>query len=99
MFASLIIRLFQLVFSAGIVFFSHNKSAGTVFRLVFSAKRKQISKCNMSVFGSTTKVPSKRQNDWQNSVCILKIKEFKIRDLLPRLGGMVGFSLWNFSAV
>jgi len=53
----------------------------------------------MSVFGSTTKVPSKRQNDWQNSVCILKIKEFKIRDLLPRLGGMVGFSLWNFSAV
>jgi len=37
--ASLIIRLFQLVFSAGTVFFSHNKSAGTVFRLIFSAKR------------------------------------------------------------
>jgi len=53
----------------------------------------------MSVFGSTTKVPSKRQNDWQNSVCILKIKEFKIRDLLPRLGGMVGFSLDFFSRV
>ena len=35
---SLIIRLFQLVFSAGTVFFSHNKSAGTVFQLVFSAK-------------------------------------------------------------
>ena len=39
MFASLIIRLFQLVFSAGTVFFSHNESAGTIFRLVFLAKR------------------------------------------------------------
>ena len=39
LFASLIIRLFQLVFLAGTVFFSHNKLAGTVFRLVFSAKR------------------------------------------------------------
>ena len=39
LFASLIIRLFQLVFSVGTVFFSHNKSAGTMFRLVFSAKR------------------------------------------------------------
>ena len=39
MFASFIIRLFQLVFSAGIVFFSPNKSAGRVFCLVFSTKR------------------------------------------------------------
>jgi len=39
LFVSLIIRTFQLVFSAGTLFFSHNKSAGTVFRLVFSAKR------------------------------------------------------------
>ena len=39
MFASLIIRLFQLVFSDGTVFFSHNKSAGTVFRLIFLVKR------------------------------------------------------------
>ena len=39
LFASFIIRLFQLGFSAGTVFFSHNKSAGTVFRFVFSAKR------------------------------------------------------------
>ena len=38
MFVSFIIRLFQLIFSAGTVFFSHNKSAGTVFRLVFPAK-------------------------------------------------------------
>ena len=37
--ASLLIRLFQLVFLAGTIFFSHNKSARTVFRLVFSAKR------------------------------------------------------------
>ena len=37
LFASLIIRLFQLAFSAGTVFFSRNKSAGTMFRLVFSA--------------------------------------------------------------
>jgi len=39
LFAFLIIRLFQLVFSAETVFFSHNKSVGAVFRLVFSAKR------------------------------------------------------------
>ena len=39
MFASLIIRTFQLLFSARTVFFSHNKSIGTVFQLVFSAKR------------------------------------------------------------
>jgi hypothetical protein len=42
----------------------------------------------MSAFGSTTKVPSKRQNDLANSVNIMKIKEFKIRDLLlGRKGG------------
>ena len=35
LFASLIIRLFQLVFSAGTVFFSHNKSVGTVFYWFF----------------------------------------------------------------
>jgi len=35
LFACLIIRTFQLIFSAGTVFFSHNKSAGTVFRLIF----------------------------------------------------------------
>ena len=39
LFAFLIIRLFQLVFSAEIVFFSHNKSAGIVFQLIFSAKQ------------------------------------------------------------
>jgi len=39
LFASLIIRLFQLIFSTGTVFFSHNKSAETAFWLVFSAKR------------------------------------------------------------
>jgi len=39
MFACLIIRTFQLIFSAGTVFSSHNKSTITVFRLVFSAKR------------------------------------------------------------
>ena len=39
LFAYLIIHLFRLVFSVGTVFFSHNKSAETVFRLVFSAKR------------------------------------------------------------
>ena len=35
MFACLIIYTFQLVFSVGKTFFSHNKSAGIVFRLVF----------------------------------------------------------------
>jgi len=39
MFVSFIIHTFQLVFSAGTTFFSHDKSAGTVFRFVFSAKR------------------------------------------------------------
>jgi len=39
MFACLIIRTFKLVFSVGTMFFSHDKSAETVFRLVFSAKR------------------------------------------------------------
>ena len=39
MFGSLIIHTFQLVFLDGTMFFSHNKLAGTVFRLVFSAKR------------------------------------------------------------
>ena len=35
LFSSFIIRLFQLIFSAGTVFFSHNISTETVFRLVF----------------------------------------------------------------
>ena len=39
LFVYLIIRLFQLVLSVGTMFFSHNKSARTVFRLIFSAKR------------------------------------------------------------
>ena len=39
LFASVIIRLFQLVFSVRTMFFSHNKSVRTVFQLVFSAKR------------------------------------------------------------
>ena len=52
MFASLIIRLFQLVFLAGIVFFSHNKSAGTVFRFVFSAKRMGPNKNKYGEIGS-----------------------------------------------
>ena len=39
LFVSLIMRPFQLVFSAETVFFSYNKLAGTVFRLIFSAKR------------------------------------------------------------
>jgi len=48
LFAYLIIRLFQLVFSVGTVFFSHNKLAGTVFRFVFSAKRTDpIWQCQM----------------------------------------------------
>ena len=43
LFASLIIRTFQLIFSAGTVFFFHNKSARIVFRHVFSAKRTGLS--------------------------------------------------------
>jgi hypothetical protein len=36
MFIRLIIRSFKLVFSAGTVFFSHNKSANSVFQLAYS---------------------------------------------------------------
>jgi hypothetical protein len=40
MFIRLIIRLFPLVFSAGTVFFSHNKSSNGVFsRLISTAER------------------------------------------------------------
>jgi hypothetical protein len=39
MFIQLIIRLFQLVFSAGTVFFSHNKSANSVFQLAYQHSR------------------------------------------------------------
>jgi hypothetical protein len=39
LFAYLIIRIFQLVFSVGTVFFSHNKSANSTFSHGFSAKR------------------------------------------------------------
>jgi hypothetical protein len=34
-----IIRLFQLVFSAGTVFFSHNKSASSVFQPAYQPSR------------------------------------------------------------
>ena len=39
LFISLIIRIFQFVFVTKTVFFSHNKSVGTVFQIVFSGKR------------------------------------------------------------
>jgi hypothetical protein len=39
MFIRLIIRLFQLVFSAEIVFFSHNKSANSVFQPAYQYSR------------------------------------------------------------
>ena len=42
--ASLIIRTFQLIFSAGTVFFSHDKSARTLFRLIF------FSEANVTIF-------------------------------------------------
>jgi hypothetical protein len=38
LFSWLIIRIFQLVFSDGTVFFSHKKSAETVFQLIFQHK-------------------------------------------------------------
>jgi hypothetical protein len=39
LFIRLIIRLFQLVFSAGTVFFSHNKSANSVFQPAYQHSR------------------------------------------------------------
>jgi hypothetical protein len=39
MFIRLIIRLFQLVFSARTVFFSHNKSANSVFQPAYQPSR------------------------------------------------------------
>ena len=42
MFASLIIRLFQFVFSARTVFFSHNKLLETVFQLIFQRSERAL---------------------------------------------------------
>jgi hypothetical protein len=39
LFIRLIIRIFQLVFSVGTVFFSHNKSANNVFQLAYQRSR------------------------------------------------------------
>jgi hypothetical protein len=39
MFIRLIIRLFQLIFSAGTVFFSHNKSANSIFQPAYQHSR------------------------------------------------------------
>jgi hypothetical protein len=39
LFIWLIIRLIQLVFSAGIVFFSHKKSANSVFQPAYNSSR------------------------------------------------------------
>jgi hypothetical protein len=39
LFIWLIIRLIQLVFSAGTVFFSHKKSANNVFQLAYNSSR------------------------------------------------------------
>ena len=57
----IIIRLFQLIFSAGTVFLSHNKSAETVFQLVFSAKRtrsKYAPDNDASQFGAVPLMPT-----------------------------------------
>ena len=51
LFVSQIIRIFQLAFSIGTVFFSHNKSAETLFRLIFSAKRTDL--CYLRPFKSS----------------------------------------------
>jgi hypothetical protein len=39
LFIRLIIRLFQLVFSAGTIFFSHNKSTNNVFQPAYQHSR------------------------------------------------------------
>jgi hypothetical protein len=39
LFTRLIIRLFQLVFSAGIIFFSHNESANSIFQPAYQTNR------------------------------------------------------------
>jgi hypothetical protein len=43
MFACLIIRTFQLVFSAGIIFFSHNKSTNNTFSHGFQRSERALS--------------------------------------------------------
>ena len=54
LFAFLIIRTFQLIFSAETVFFSHNRSAEIMFRLVFSAKRTGPIFCNVHIHTTVT---------------------------------------------
>jgi hypothetical protein len=39
LFIRLIIRLFQLIFSVGTMFFSHNKSVNSVFQLAYQHSR------------------------------------------------------------
>ena len=63
LFACFIIRTFQLVFSAGTVFSSHSKSAGTVFRLVLSAKRTES--INKLLVRKTFYLPSFSQINFQ----------------------------------
>jgi hypothetical protein len=46
LFIRLIIRLFQLVFSAGIIFFFHNKSANSVFQPAY--QHSQTGSCSFS---------------------------------------------------
>jgi hypothetical protein len=43
LFIRLIIRTFELVFSAGIVFFSHNKSANSVFQPTYQQSQQWFS--------------------------------------------------------
>jgi hypothetical protein len=49
LFIRLIIRLFQLVFSAETVFFSHNKSANSVFQPVYQHSRTEPIACTMDL--------------------------------------------------
>jgi hypothetical protein len=51
LFIRLIIRLFQLVFSAGTVFFSHNKSANSVFQPAYQPNRTGPLSGFLSCFG------------------------------------------------
>ena len=68
LFASLIIRLFQFVFSVGTVFFSHNKSAETVFWLVFQRSERDLS---ISCKIWATPDPSKAQTSISSIRCPL----------------------------
>ena len=92
-FASLIIRTFQLVFSAGTVFFSYNKSVGTMFRLVFQRSERGQYTCRNRNPKATRALPeSPKDPNLCHSHCLkdlTRICNIKNAQCVPRKKNIV----------